>query len=473
MVLSVLRRQAAIANEALRQAVEGLDPDELLPTEAEELFDAFDQAVRSAATGCTLLARRVEDGAEWKRLGFGSPAEHLAHKAGTSLGAAKRKLDTSKSLRDLPETASQMAQGCISADQGDTIADAARANPGAERKLLATAKRSNLNQLRDEAQRAKAAADPSPDDTHRRLHKARRVTRFTDGEGARHLNISGPVDSVSAIEAELDRRLSVLIRQRPAGEPLECRDAMVFDAAVEMARRSQRADDPVDGEGRKGQGRPEHLALLRLDVAALWRGYVEGDELCEITGLGPIPVAVARRLLGNAVLKLIITKGEAVAQVTSLTRGPTQAMRYAMLWTSPTCVVEGCTRTITEYDHRWGAEYKDTRHTRLDETDPTCHTHHDLHTHHGWALVNGVGKRPMVPPDDPRHPRHTHGPAPGTGPPGHPPSPHEHAELFQTTDGSTDPAEPRNDYSELRGAIREVLQARAHAAHQRARPASR
>jgi len=115
--------------------------------------------------------------------------------------------------------------------------------------------------------------------------------------------------------------------------------------------------------------------------------------------------AVARDLLGDAVLKLIITKGVDIASVTSLTRGPTQAMHYAKLWTSPTCVVEGCSRTIVEYDHEWGAEYKDTRHTRLDEIERKCHTHHDLHTLHGWALVPGKGERPMVPPDDPRHPR--------------------------------------------------------------------
>lgn len=93
-------------------------------------------------------------------------------------------------------------------------------------------------------------------------------------------------------------------------------------------------------------------------------------------------------------------------------------MRYALLWTSPTCTVEGCTRTIVEHDHRTGAEFKDTRHTRLAELDRVCNGHHDLHTHQGWALVAGTGKRPMVPPDDPRHPRNT-GP-PGTGPPGHP-----------------------------------------------------
>lgn len=64
----------------------------------------------------------------------------------------------------------------------------------------------------------------------------------------------------------------------------------------------------------------------------------------------------------------------------------------------------GCSRTIIEYDHVYGAEFKDTRHTRLDETRPTCPGHHDLHTHHGWAMIRGPGKQPMVPPDHPLHP---------------------------------------------------------------------
>ena len=45
-----------------------------------------------------------------------------------------------------------------------------------------------------------------------------------------------------------------------------------------------------------------------------------------------------------------------------------------------------------------------TRHTRLDELDPLCGFHHDLKTRRHWALVPGTGKRPFVPPDDPRHP---------------------------------------------------------------------
>ena len=233
--------------------------------------------------------------------------------------------------------------------------------------------------------------------------------------------VAAAEDAVRAVVAGLDpdeipareaarvfERLDQIVRTATAGRTLLARrveDSLEWKRTGHrsaLARRSAGADQPA-ADARRGRP-PEHLALLRLDVEALWRGHVEGDELCEVTGLGPIPVAIARRLLGDAVLKLVLTKGEAVASVTSLTRGPTQAMRYALLWTSPTCTVEGCARTIVEHDHAWGAEYRDTCHTRLDELERVCDPHHDLHTYEGWALVAGTGKRPMVPPDHPLHP---------------------------------------------------------------------
>ena len=61
--------------------------------------------------------------------------------------------------------------------------------------------------------------------------------------------------------------------------------------------------------------------VLRIDAAALQRGRVEGEELCEIAGIGPVPVSVARTLLGEAIVKLVITNGVDVANVTHLGRG--------------------------------------------------------------------------------------------------------------------------------------------------------
>jgi hypothetical protein len=82
----------------------------------------------------------------------------------------------------------------------------------------------------------------------------------------------------------------------------------------------------------------------------------------------------------------------------------------ALLWQQPECTAEGCSRTRTETDHR--IEYRVTKHTRLDELDPACDHHHDLKTYEGWAFVEGTGKRPMVPPDDPRHPNNSPPPSP-------------------------------------------------------------
>jgi hypothetical protein len=35
-----------------------------------------------------------------------------------------------------------------------------------------------------------------------------------------------------------------------------------------------------------------------------------------------------------------------------------------------------------------------------------CGHDHHLKTHCGWSLVTGKGRRLMVPPDDPRHPKY-------------------------------------------------------------------
>ena len=152
-----------------------------------------------------------------------------------------------------------------------------------------------------------------------------------------------------------------------------------------------------------GVDSPRYLALLRVDVQALRRGHVQGGELCEISGVGPVPVSVAKALLGEAIVKLVITTGVDVANVTHLGRGPTAAQKAALLWMNPTCAVQGCHRARVEWDHR--EPWAQTKHTRLDELDPLGSFHHDLKSRLGYALTAGSGKRAFVAPDDPRHPR--------------------------------------------------------------------
>jgi hypothetical protein len=106
--------------------------------------------------------------------------------------------------------------------------------------------------------------------------------------------------------------------------------------------------------------------------------------------------------LSDSVIKLIATRGEQVANVTHYRRSPNTAQRVALLWSQPTCSVAGCDHSIVQIDHR--DDWHKTHRTRLEDLDPLCPHHHRLKTYHGWALVEGTGKRAMVAPHDPRHP---------------------------------------------------------------------
>jgi hypothetical protein len=134
-------------------------------------------------------------------------------------------------------------------------------------------------------------------------------------------------------------------------------------------------------------------------VQALRRGHVQGGELCEISGVGPVPVSVAKGLLGEAIVKLVITTGVDVANVTYLGRGPTAAQKAALLWMNPTCAVQGCYRARVEWDHR--EPWAQTKHTRLDELNPLCSFHHDLKpasaTPSLLVAANGPSPHPATP----------------------------------------------------------------------------
>jgi hypothetical protein len=176
---------------------------------------------------------------------------------------------------------------------------------------------------------------------------------------------------------------------------------------------------------RRSRDNPRYLGLLRIDYPALVRGHVEGDEICEISGVGPIPVHTALRLLDESTLKLVITKGTDVVNVTHLGRRPTVAQHVALLWQNPSCSAEGCPHSFVQVDHRdpWAATHR----TVLGQLDRLCLHDHDLKTHHGWSLVEGTGTRPFVPPTDPRHPNNTTATSPARpdrrDPPGQPTTP--------------------------------------------------
>ncbi|MEY2461613.1 MAG: hypothetical protein QOG30_3443, partial [Acidimicrobiaceae bacterium] len=191
---------------------------------------------------------------------------------------------------------------------------------------------------------------------------------YRDSEGAEHLHVVG----TRATMARIDQALKPIVddvfkRARTDGvrEPL---DAYQYDALVELADRSL-----CDGAGRSTRPRKptiRNLVVLRIDLEALTRGRPETGETCEIAGLGPISVETAREMLGESIVKLVITKGVDVLNVTHLGRGPNIAQKIALLWQQPVCIREGCNNTArVEYNHAYGVEYA--RRSTLVSTRPT------------------------------------------------------------------------------------------------------
>jgi Domain of unknown function (DUF222) len=447
----------------LSELVSALDPDAVSGSTAQELWCELDRIERLGSAGKTLLARRVAATHDRERAGARTAAESLARQAGTSMAAAKEAVDTSNRLTELPSVAGALRRGELSPAQAAAVTGAAEADPSAQQRLLEFAARASLAELREECARVRAAADPDPDATNRRIHQQRRCRQYTDAEGGWNLSARGTAQDGAAFTTVLSAITDQVFNAARRDGRHEPPEAYAFDALMAMAAHAAGPDQPAgrtngsptsaadvpggsdeqadqassqaggdqpldadhsatsNAHGDPGNFRntgsrpvgpvpqsrwsnPRYLALLRVDAAALRRGRVDSGELCEIAGIGPVPVTVARDLLGEAIVKLVITRGVDVANITHLGRGPTTAQKIALMWANPTCIVEGCHRRRIEYDHR--KPWAQTRHTRLDELDPLCDYHHDLKTRLGWALVPGTGKRPFVPPDDPRHPRH-------------------------------------------------------------------
>jgi hypothetical protein len=390
------------SERGLRSLVDVLDPGDIGLSEAADVWAAFDRIERLATNAKTLLAARVEVAGDWKRNGARSAAEHLAKLSGTTTSTAKRTLETSHQVTSLPVVADAMRGGALSAMQASAIAPAAAADPSAASRLVAFAGTTNITELREECLRALAGADPDRDATHRRIHADRSLRGYTDGEGARNLAVRGTPEQVARIEVALEPMIDELFkRARAAGRP-EPRTAYAFDALVALADRDESVA-PTTAKKKRRSEKPRYFGLLHASVEALTRGAIEGEETCEIVGVGPVPVRIARELLGESILKLVITKGVDVMNVTHLGRGPTAAQRVALLWSKPKCANESCSSTFVQLDHR--EPWAETKHTRLDELDPLCPHDHYLKTHDGWSLVEGKGRRAFVGPHDPRHPR--------------------------------------------------------------------
>jgi hypothetical protein len=379
-----VRARELVLGQLLR-VLSVLDPSTLTGPQAVALLAWFTKVERLASAGRSLVAARAADTNQWRQSGARSPEHWLAQQSGTTVGAARDALETARRLSSLPETDRAVRSGRLSAQQAAAVSEAAAADPDAERSLLDAAPDESLAELRNRAERVKAAARSAEDEAAReeRLRRSRSLRRSVAPDGAHELHARGTAKDIATFWSRLQPFLDEQFKTARSEGRRESVDAYAFDALLALSASG-------------GSAKPNTKVLVRVDLGAVRWGATVPGEVCEIAGFGPIPVSEALQLMNDAFLALVLTKGVQVRNVVHLGRQFTEHQKTALEWSDPECQVLGCSCCARlERDHR--DDWALTRRTTITSADRLCHQHHLLKTQ-GWHLEPGEGKRRLLPP---------------------------------------------------------------------------
>ncbi len=383
------------ARRTIADRLAAADPDRVTASQAAKVMALFAEIERLGAAGKVLFSRRAADSTVWRDEGHRSAAAWMAETTGTALGDALAVLDTAGALAGLPETTEALRRGELSAPQVKVIAAAATQHPSAERDLLDTAARQSLKALKERAALVRAAATSAQEEAARYLaiHRRRSLRHWADPDGALRLEARLTPDAgaklLSILQAEADARFA---QARQAGEsepPGAYRaDALVALVTGEAITKDSSSKDSSSKGSRPG---PRATVCIRVDAAALERGYVQDGETCAIAGVGPVPVAAVRRQLSDAFVKILVHRGRDVTTVCHVGRSVPAHVQSALDERDPRCVVPGCDTALGLENHHWDVPYAQCGTSTLAGLARVCSWHHGLLTYEGYVLTSGAG----------------------------------------------------------------------------------
>ena len=243
------------------------------------------------------------------------------------------------------------------------------------------AKHATVRDLRDATNRVVAGATDEAE-RHRQVHKSRYFKSWTDLDGS--FNVRGRMTVangalVMAALKPIQDEIFKAARQSGAHERPEAYAADALMALCEKATSKQASES-----GGKAT-RPNAVMHIRVDINALKRGHTENGEVCEIAGVGPIPVATATAYLGEAFLKLLVIDGVDIKTVAHMGRHIPAPLRTAVEERDRVCQVPTCDVTLgLEIDHI--KPFAEGGAASLDNLVRLCKRHHLQKTHDGYRL---------------------------------------------------------------------------------------
>jgi len=385
--------------EDLQRCVAELDAGALDGDEAMELCARFAVVERLGAAGRLVTAERVKATEVWRRGGARTAADWVARHTGADPERARDGLETAERLADCRVVAEEVRAGRLSEMQAHAIVDAVAVRPDAESRLVEFAQSSSLRRLREECRRVKTA-DSSAADEYRKVHAGRSYKTWVGRDGAfcGSFRFTAAVGAalMAAVEERKARHVKAA-RREGRREPFE---AYAADALAELVTEPREGR----GNGKSARTAPKHMVVVHVAYEALTRGALADGDVCEISGVGPIPLEVARSLAADSILRVLVTKGGQAMAVTPGLRTIPRALRLLIEARDRTCVVPGCDVTLgLQIDHRKG--FAQLGPTDLENCALLCKRHHDMKTYLGWTLARSAdGSWTFTAPEDYRDP---------------------------------------------------------------------
>jgi hypothetical protein len=375
----------------LRPAARDLDAGCVEGRDALAKVRVAAEIAKLGTTMTALYAQRCVETGVWasdraSRTPAVTPAEWLADVTDSGIGAARDALVVAEALPACGATDEALRSGALSLTAArEVTAAAAAGGEMAERRVLATAQREGLRGAKDESRRVLATAADA-EARAAKIHRNRSRRRWVTREGIWNLHLQGPVALGAEIEVCLapfdDAAWDRASKQQK--ERRDAPDAIAFDGLLGMARATRDGVLPTSGKAR-GRAKTRPHVVLHVDAPAIVSGKLVDGDRCEIAGVGPVPVAHARALLGDAILTILVEDGRDVRTFARPGRNVTAALAQLFEARDATCIITGCNRAARlEADHhRPVSEGGDSDDRNL---NPLCRQHHRLKSK-GWDLA--------------------------------------------------------------------------------------
>ena len=370
----------------LQTCISSLQVDCVDAAGARGLVEIAERVRRAGDSLRTVAVGQVERTNAWKGEGAKNITEWLSIETDSAHYEAQSVVLLANQLQHLPITKAALLSGALSSTQAVEVARGAIVAPNTETQLLNLAKHATVRDLRDATNRVVAAATDEAE-RHKQVHKSRYFKSWTDLDGSFNVKGRMTVANGALVMAALKPIQDEIFKAARKSGAHEKPEAYAADALMALC---EKATTKQSSESGTKTTRPNAVMVIRVDLNAIKRGRTEHGEVCEIAGVGPIPVATAIEYLGEAFLKLLVVDGIDIKTVAHMGRHIPAPLRTAVEERDRVCQVPTCDVTLgLEIDHI--KPFAEGGPASLENLVRLCKRHHLQKTHDGYRLIKQAG----------------------------------------------------------------------------------